>query len=59
MIHGLPGAPHYFIVVGPEGGLSRDEVALAKRGRIYFSESRQTDFKSGNSGRGDFVHYPV
>jgi 16S rRNA (uracil1498-N3)-methyltransferase len=31
-------ALHYFIVVGPEGGLSRDEVALAREAG-FISES--------------------
>jgi len=36
------GAAHYFIIVGPEGGLSRDEVALAREsGFVSVSLGRQ------------------
>ena len=35
-------SPHYFIIVGPEGGLSRDEVTLAREaGFISVSLGKQ------------------
>ena len=49
----------FFIVVGPEGGFSKDEVIHGKRSRLYFGESGQTNFKSRNGGGGNNIHNPI
>ena len=49
----------FFIIVGPEGGFSKDEVIMAKKAGFISVFLRPSNFEGRNGGGGDNFHNPV